>query len=257
MVWSAISNSSVLFQQQKFLKRPADDPPEGPGGGGAAGEPPVKLQCTPEGLTKFSVEIVQQLEFTTSAANSQPQQISTNVTVKTHANASVKSDVVSPPKSPQGGAKPQDLVDCVKQEPENDFADLDQCAAAVEKDANGGADFGGFSDLIGEDTNDEIFISDAFKDLISDIGNYGDYMKDFDFEDKSDSVGGVVNGLKVEDLKDLGQVVDGAKAGAHTVSVKFVSVPIAMFHLNYLQNCGCRIGNCLRGKLRTLLIQNI
>lgn len=55
-------------------------------------EPPVKLQCTTQtagghqsgegGLTKFSVEIVQQLEFTTSAANSQPQQISTNVTVK-------------------------------------------------------------------------------------------------------------------------------------------------------------------------------
>lgn len=178
----------------------------------------MKLQCTPEGLTKFSVEIVQQLEFTTSAANSQPQQISTNVTVKTHANASVKSDVVSPPKSPQG-AKPQDLVDCVKQEPENDFADLEQCAAALEKDANGGADFGGFSDLIGEDTNDEIITSDAFKDLISDIGNYRDFMKDFDFEDKSDSGGGgLVNGLKVEDLKDLGQVVDGAKGAAHTVS---------------------------------------
>lgn len=167
------------------------------------------------------MEIVQQLEFTTSAANSQPQQISTNVTVKTHANASVKSDVVSPPKSPQV-AKPQDLVDCVKQEPENDFADLEQCAAALEKDANGGADFGGFSDLIGEDTNDEIITSDAFKDLISDIGNYRDFMKDFDFEDKSDSGGGGgVNGLKVEDLKDLGQVVDGAKGTAHSVSSVF------------------------------------
>lgn len=167
------------------------------------------------------MEIVQQLEFTTSAANSQPQQISTNVTVKTHANASVKSDVVSPPKSP--GAKQQqqqhqDLVDCVKQEPDNDFADLEQCAAALEKDANGGADFGGFSDLIGEDTNDEIITSDAFKDLISDIGNYRDFMKDFDFEDKNDSSGSV-NGLKVEDLKDLGQVVDGVKGNAtHSVS---------------------------------------
>lgn len=41
---------------------------------------------------KFSVEIVQHMEFTTSAANSQPQQISTNVTVKALTNASVKSD---------------------------------------------------------------------------------------------------------------------------------------------------------------------
>lgn len=227
-----------MFQQQKFLKRPAEDPPEGPGGGNSnnttttttssstttTGEPPVKLQCTPDGLTKFSVEIVQQLEFTTSAANSQPQQISTNVTVKTHANASVKSDVVSPaPKSPVhlANKQHQDLIDCVKQEPDNDFADLEQCAAALEKDANGGADFGGFSDLIGEDTNDEIITSDAFKDLISDIGNYRDFMKDFDFEDKSDSAGvgvGNSNGLKVEDLKDLGQVVDSVKGGGtHTV----------------------------------------
>nr|AAL47970.1 GH07841p [Drosophila melanogaster] len=45
-----------------------------------------------ENLTKFSVEIVQQLEFTTSAANSQPQQISTNVTVKALTNTSVKSE---------------------------------------------------------------------------------------------------------------------------------------------------------------------
>lgn len=235
------------------MKRPADDTPDGTGVGGGTtttssstsggGEPPVKLQCTPDGLTKFSVEIVQQLEFTTSAANSQPQQISTNVTVKTHANASVKSDVVSSPKSPQSStttttttttnnnnvkhqSAPDHLVDCVKQEPDNDFADLEQCAAALEKDANGGADFGGFSDLIGEDTNDEIITSDAFKDLISDIGNYRDFMKDFDFEDnKCDSVGGgLVNGLKVEDLKDFGHVVDGGTKGnvTHTVSFTFI-----------------------------------
>lgn len=59
------------------------------GGGSSSGS-------TEQGLTKFSVEIVQQLEFTTSAANSQPQQISTNVTVKAHTNASTKSDVGSP-----------------------------------------------------------------------------------------------------------------------------------------------------------------
>lgn len=78
-------------QQQKFLKRPGDDPTGDPTFDG----PAVKMQCSQqqqqqsqqqmqqtEALTKFSVEIVQQLEFTTSAANSQPQQISTNVTVK-------------------------------------------------------------------------------------------------------------------------------------------------------------------------------
>lgn len=218
----------LMLQQQKFLKRPAEDH-EG-GGPNDGFEPPVKLQCTaqhgahqPEGLTtKFSVEIVQQLEFTTSAANSQPQQISTNVTVKAHTNASVKSDVSSPKSDPstpasgmkQGGVDAGGLAECVKQEPDNDFADLDQCAAALEKDAaaNGGAAFGGFTDLIGEDTNDEIITSDAFKDLISDISSYPEFMKDFDFDEKSDN-NGAVNGMKVEDLKDLPQpVLDSGKA---------------------------------------------
>lgn len=198
----------------------------------------MKLQCTPDGLTKFSVEIVQQLEFTTSAANSQPQQISTNVTVKTHANASVKSDVVSPPKSPvnqqqqqqqqqqaqqqqaqQQSQQHQDLLSSVKQEPDSDFVDLEECAAAVEKDVNVGANFGSFSDLIGEDAGGEIMTMAAFKKLFFDVANYGEFMTDFDFGDKSDSGGGV-NGVKVEDLKDLGQAVDGVKENAtHTVSV--------------------------------------
>lgn len=218
-----------MLQQQKFLKRSADD--HDPGGQGENFEPPVKLQCTTqqhgthqnEGLTKFSVEIVQQLEFTTSAASSQPQQISTNVTVKTHANASVKSDVSSPKSNPSTpvssnvhqksnniGLDVGTLVECVKQEPDNDFADLDQCAAALEKDAaaNGCAGFGGFSDLIGDDTNDEIISSATFNDLISDISNYPDYelMKDFDFEDKSES--NTNNNLKVEDIKDLHQNIN-------------------------------------------------
>lgn len=96
------------------------------------------------------------------------------------------------------------LVECVKQEPDNDFADLDQCAAALEKDAaaNGGAGFGGFPDLIGDDTNDEIISSATFNDLISDISNYPDYelMKDFDFEDtKLDA--------KSEDIKVKKQII--------------------------------------------------
>ncbi|KAG5887797.1 hypothetical protein JTB14_024012 [Gonioctena quinquepunctata] len=213
------SIQSSVHVQQKFLKRSAEE--LDPGGPSESFEPPVKLQCTTqqhgthqnEGLTKFSVEIVQQLEFTTSAASSQPQQISTNVTVKTHANASVKSDVSSPKSNASPahqkaniGLDVGTLVECVKQEPDNDFADLDQCAAALEKDAaaNGGTGFGGFPDLIGDDTNDEIISSATFNDLISDISNYPDYelMKDFDFDDKSENSS---NNLKLEDIKDLSQ----------------------------------------------------
>lgn len=174
------------------------------------------------------MEIVQQLEFTTSAANSQPQQISTNVTVKALTNASVKSDVASP-KSPVGGRASAggtatsagggacvdigNLVEC-KQEPDSEFVDLEQCAAALEKDAAAnGASFPGFSDLIGDDTSDEIITSDAFKDLISEISDFHpEFMKDFDFEDRAvdgltnaNSASGMCSGgqLKAEDDKDL------------------------------------------------------
>lgn len=92
----------MSLQQQKFLKRPADDVDNGADNY----EPPHKLPNNnnnnnsnnsnnsngSENLTKFSVHIVQKLEFTTSAANSQPQQISTNVTVKALTNTSVKSE---------------------------------------------------------------------------------------------------------------------------------------------------------------------
>ncbi|KAK5649778.1 hypothetical protein RI129_000807 [Pyrocoelia pectoralis] len=232
---------SSVHVQQKFLKRPSEDHESGVPNDGF--EPPVKLQCTtqhgtahqPEGLTKFSVEIVQQLEFTTSAANSQPQQISTNVTVKALTNASVKSDVSSPkssnPSTPASNIRPSSgvgnsvdigtLVECVKQEPDNDFADLDQCAAALEKDAavNGGSAFGSFPDLIGEDPDDEIITSDAFKDLISDISNYPEFMKDFDFDETKTETCLIINGLKVEDSKELTQnVLDNTKNSQNTHS---------------------------------------
>lgn len=217
------------FQQQKFLKRPNEDLDANPGGQESF-EPPVKLQCTTQQhqthqqqneVHKFSVEIVQQLEFTTSAANSQPQQISTNVTVKALTNASVKSDVSSPKSNPSTPASnlPRNsgigcvdigtLVEC-KQEPDSEFADLDQCAAALEKDAaaNGGNSFAGISHLIGDDSNDEFITPDELKSLISEISDYPEFMKDFDFDDKSvgvtDNVNSVnVNGLKTEDNKDL------------------------------------------------------
>ncbi|XP_014277988.1 neurogenic protein mastermind [Halyomorpha halys] len=135
-----------------------------------------KSQQKHENMTKFSVEIVQQLEFTTTSTNSQ---ISTNVTVKA-LNTSVKGDVPNSPQSPRN----LNIIEC-KQEPENiEFVDLEQCAAALEKDAaaNGGNSFPGLSDLIGDDTNDAIS-SDAFKDLISEISEYNpEFMKDFDFD---------------------------------------------------------------------------
>lgn len=187
-----------------------------------------------EGLTKFQVQIVQQLEFTTSAANNTQGQAMTtisNVTVKTLANASLKSDLLNTSPSPkQSGpdtnasavSRPQsgsgngpggpggpgasggaagasgtggmgcvdigNLVEC-KQEPDSEFVDLEQCAAALEKDAAAnGTGFPGFPEFtIGDDTGDEMIIaSDAFKDLISEISDFHqDFMKEFDFEDKS------------------------------------------------------------------------
>ncbi|KAK6625946.1 hypothetical protein RUM43_006245 [Polyplax serrata] len=216
------------FRQQKFLKRSADDldgsgdyGDSGPklqcggagagggnGGGGPGGGQPGPGQTRPkEGLTKFSVEIVQQLEFTTSAANSQPQQISTNVTVKALTNASVKSDMggtSSPKSTPETPSNPTsstqaqrtsncvdigNLVEC-KQEPDSDFVDLEQCAAALEKDAqNNGASFPGFSEFIGDEGGDEIITSDAFKDLISEISDFHpEFMKDFDFDEHKPNI---------------------------------------------------------------------
>lgn len=193
-----------FLQQQKFLKQTLDESENASDNY----EPPHKLSRTGGENVKFSVEIVQQLEFTTSAANSQPQQISTNVTVKALTNASVKSDgsqqgnngnnIVNVQQQnninshqndgcgPNGNnnngqqaspAQPHDLVEC-KQEPNPDFADLDECAAALEKDAAANGHFPGLSDLIGDDTIDD---SDTFKDLISDLTdfNHSDLL-DFD-----------------------------------------------------------------------------
>lgn len=156
----------------------------------AYGEPPPKQQQSKgpgEGLTKFSVEIVQQLEFTTSANNSQ---ISTNVTVKA-LNTSVKSDLSTsstaspapPPQQPPPAPPPPHVVKQEQEDPE--FVDLEQCAAALEKDAaaNGGHSFPGFSDLIGDETSDAIMASEAFKDLFSEISDFHPgFLKDFDFD---------------------------------------------------------------------------
>lgn len=76
---------------------------------------------------------------------------------------------------------PAPLVEC-KQEPDSEFVDLEQCAAALEKDAQNNGSFPGFSELIGNEGSDEIITSDAFKDLISEISDFHpEFMKDFDF----------------------------------------------------------------------------
>lgn len=149
-------------------------------------EPPAKMQCgngpgSGEALTKFSVEIVQQLEFTTSAADSQPQQISTNVTVKALANA-VKTSGSPPPSAPPPRVPtPLDCereckAECKSEVADDEFVGLDECAAALERDA--ASAFPGLADLIGEDDGDET----TFEDLITEISEYPEFMKDFDLD---------------------------------------------------------------------------
>ncbi|KPI91219.1 Neurogenic protein mastermind [Papilio xuthus] len=164
-------------------------------------EPPAKLQCggaggggAGEGLTKFSVEIVQQLEFTTSAADSQPQQISTNVTVKALANA-VKTSGSPPPPQPPRVPSPLDCereckAECKSEVADDEFVGLDECAAALERDA--ASAFPGLADLIGEDDGD-----DTFEDLITEISEYPEFMKDFDLDaGKLNGGGGLANSLE-------------------------------------------------------------
>lgn len=138
-----------------------------------------------EALTKFSVEIVQQLEFTTSAADSQPQQISTNVTVKALANAVKTSNSPPPQQPPPRAPTPLDIDRECKAECKSEVADdeygLDECAAALERDSA----FPGLAELIGEDDGD-----DTFEDLITEISEYPELI-DFDLD------GGKMNGGNV------------------------------------------------------------
>ncbi|XP_004927919.1 neurogenic protein mastermind-like [Bombyx mandarina] len=173
-------HSSVVHVQQKF--------------GCGDYEPPAKLQCggggvTGEALTKFSVEIVQQLEFTTSAADSQPQQISTNVTVKALANAVKTSSSPPPQQPPPRIPTPLDCereckAECKSEVADDEFVGLDECAAALERDA--ASAFPGLADLIGEDDGD-----DTFEDLITEISEYPEFMKDFDLDAGKFNGGGI------------------------------------------------------------------
>ncbi|KAG5667858.1 hypothetical protein PVAND_015827 [Polypedilum vanderplanki] len=124
----------------KTQKRPAPDDLEND----PDLHPPAKIPTTQQNSQshdnnmKFQVEIVQQLEFTTNVANMQPQQISTNVTVKTTTNGSLttkyepqdmKQKMNEPAKMPTMAPLPPaplpDILQDFKQEPDNEFADLD------------------------------------------------------------------------------------------------------------------------------------
>lgn len=111
---------------------------------------------------KFQVEIVQQLEFTTSAVNMQAQQISTNVTVKATANGisqEMKPKMSEMPKMQQQQIAPQDLLQDFKQEPDNEFADLD---------------FGGIANFMANDENE---LKKLFSN-ISDVFDQSDLFED-------------------------------------------------------------------------------
>ncbi|CRL08186.1 CLUMA_CG020959, isoform A [Clunio marinus] len=129
-----VAQGLVVTQTKNQIKRPALDELENEGD---VLPPAAKVAST--GMNsidnmKFQVEIVQQLEFTTSVANLQPQQISTNVTVKAMTNGNVKyepqenkvqkheSGKVSSSSLPLSTS---DILQDFKQEPDNEFADLD------------------------------------------------------------------------------------------------------------------------------------
>ncbi|OWR53365.1 hypothetical protein KGM_211951 [Danaus plexippus plexippus] len=200
-----------LLQQQKF--------------GCVDYEPPAKIQCgggggasagPGEGLTKFSVEIVQQLEFTTSAADSQPQQISTNVTVKALANAVKTSGSPPPPPQPAQPSQPPRMpspldcereckAECKSEAADDEFVGLDECAAALERDA--ASAFPGLADLIGEDDGD-----DAFEYLITEISEYPELMKDFDLDGGKTNGGG---GPGAEPPRPYGEMSPAAQTLKH------------------------------------------
>ncbi|XP_061378722.1 neurogenic protein mastermind-like isoform X3 [Danaus plexippus] len=188
-------------------------------------EPPAKIQCgggggasagPGEGLTKFSVEIVQQLEFTTSAADSQPQQISTNVTVKALANAVKTSGSPPPPPQPAQPSQPPRMpspldcereckAECKSEAADDEFVGLDECAAALERDA--ASAFPGLADLIGEDDGD-----DAFEYLITEISEYPELMKDFDLDGGKTNGGG---GPGAEPPRPYGEMSPAAQTLKH------------------------------------------
>ncbi|KAG5319162.1 MAM protein, partial [Acromyrmex heyeri] len=186
--------SLFSFQQPKFLKRTTEElePAGGTSGDGGFGEPPVKLQCT-QGPHQHQ-------QGPGGGGGGGPHHGHGQHQPGNGANSTGPTPGPGGPGAGggAGGAGGSGGIGCVdignlvecKQEPDNEFVDLEQCAAALEKDAAAnGTGFPGFSEFMGDDTGDEIITSDAFKDLISEISDFHpEFMKDFDFEDKSDAI---------------------------------------------------------------------
>lgn len=164
------------------MKRPAD----GSDNNADGYEPSHKISHTGSGENlKFSVEIVQQLEFTTSVANAQPQQISTNVTVKALTNTSIRNDgqpnAGGPSTTPNCDSPSShcnnDINNSIKSIPAASPAshhsldvsnNLVQCKQEPDIDLD---DLAYLSDLIND-------TPDTLNELISDL------QSDFDFEEK-------------------------------------------------------------------------
>lgn len=186
-------------QQTKCLKRSNDSTDNSD-----ACEPLSKIPHAKNGEPhKFSVDVGQHLEFPASTSSSQPGVKSTSARTDGQAvhvpSASIcdspsqcadigsnKSLSVTSPMS-HHSLDLNSTVQC-KQEPDlADFADLEQCAAALEKDAVVNGHFPGLGILMGNTANYE---HDTLKELINDL-NESDFL---DFEEKPPSID-----IKIED----------------------------------------------------------
>lgn len=147
-------------------------PTESPDNNEDGYEPSHKISHAGSGENlKFSVEIVQQFEFTASVANSQTQQISTNVTVKAMTNTSIRSD--GQPNAGGANTAPQQCnkgIDSIQSVPAAPHHSLDvpdnlvQCKQEADLDLD---DLANLYDLI-NDTPDTL--NELISDLQSDYG---------------------------------------------------------------------------------------
>lgn len=181
-------------QQTKCLKRSNDSTDNAD-----ACEPLPKIPHAKNGEPhKFTVDVGQHLDFPASTSGSQPGAKSASVrsdgqTVHVPSASicgspsqcadigSTKSLSVTSPMSHHSLDLNSSTVQC-KQEPDlGDFADLEQCAAALEKDAVVNGHFPGLGILMGHTASYE---HDTLKELINDL-NESDFL---DFEEKPPSI---------------------------------------------------------------------
>lgn len=160
------------------------DPPPGPedyeppakvahcnGGGPSTGSSSFKKSKPEASMTKFPSGGLHQPK---NGANSSPSNLKSKATSNTG-----KGPPSLPPIIPTYTSSASHTLLHVKHESNHvsAFADLDQCAAALEKD-------GATSMGLIEGTPDGLIPSDTLKDLISEISDlHPEFMRDFDFEE--------------------------------------------------------------------------